>query len=219
MYHKWRSYDLWFLRYGAPQTDFFVILDYFLPLDPPNNPMRKKWKKIENIFEKWKKAWRYHHFTQVYQKSWSYAILFLRYMVCDGCNCYFSFWAIFCPFTTLTAPKIKIKKKKITWRYHDHMLYCSWDIWCVTDVVVIFHFGLFFCPFTKTAQKIKISKKKKNTHTHTQTHTQHKTNKKHLEIWSYTCVPKTMIRWSMVPEIWCTTDRQTDRQTDRKSGI
>ena len=28
-------------------------------------------------FKKWKKAWRYH-FTQVYQKSWSYAILFLR---------------------------------------------------------------------------------------------------------------------------------------------
>ena len=94
------------------------------------------------------------------------------------------------------------------------MLYCSWDIWCVTDVVVIFHFGLFFCPFTSlTAQKIKISKKtKQKKHTHTDTHTQHKTNKKHLEIWSYTCVPKTMIRWSMVPEIWCTTDRQTDGQ-------
>ena len=27
------------------------------------------------------------------------------------CNCYFSFWAIFCPFTHLTAQKIKIKKK------------------------------------------------------------------------------------------------------------
>ena len=33
-------------------------------------------------------------------------------MACDICNCYFSFWAIFCPFTPLlTAPKIKIKKK------------------------------------------------------------------------------------------------------------
>ena len=23
---------------------------------------------------------------------------------------------------------------------HDYMLYCSWDIWCVMDVIVIFHF-------------------------------------------------------------------------------
>ena len=39
-------------------------------------------------------------------------------MACDGCNCYFSFWAIFCHFTPppLTAQKIKnfkkMKKKK-----------------------------------------------------------------------------------------------------------
>ena len=29
----------------------------------------------------------------------------------DGCNCCFSFWAIFCPFTSLTAQKMKIPKK------------------------------------------------------------------------------------------------------------
>ena len=39
------------------------------------------------------------------------------------CNCYFSFWAIFFPFTPLTAQKIKIKKnEKNTWRYH-HFTY------------------------------------------------------------------------------------------------
>ena len=32
-------------------------------------------------------------------------------MAHDRCNFYFSFWAIFCPFTPLTAQKIKIKKK------------------------------------------------------------------------------------------------------------
>ena len=64
-------------------------------------------------------------------------------MVCDGSNCYFSFWVIFCSFTPLTARKIKILKK-----------------W-----------------------------------------------KKHLDISSfYICVPKTMIRWCMVPEIQCVTD-------------
>ena len=41
-------------------------------------------------------------------------------MTCDRCNCYFSFWAIFCPFTPLTAQKNKIKKKgKDTCRYHN----------------------------------------------------------------------------------------------------
>ena len=33
------------------------------------------------ILKKWKNNWRYHHFTQVYQKSWSFAVLFLRYGV------------------------------------------------------------------------------------------------------------------------------------------
>ena len=32
-------------------------------------------------------------------------------MTRNGCNCDFSFWAIFCPFTPLTAQKIKIFKK------------------------------------------------------------------------------------------------------------
>ena len=39
--------------------------------------------------------------------------------------------------------------------------------------------------------------------------------KKHLEISSlYICVPKTMIKWFTVPEIWCATDRWTDRRTN-----
>ena len=68
------------------------------------------------------------------------------------------------------------------------------EIWCVTDVIVIYHFRLFF-PLLYTplkARKIKSLKKWK----------------KHREISSfYICVPKTMIRWCMVPEIWCMTDK------------
>ena len=54
-------------------------------------------------------------------------------MVRDRCN-YFSLWGIFCPFTPLTAQKIKMKKKiketpgddiiilhKCT-KHHDHTL-------------------------------------------------------------------------------------------------
>ena len=67
--HKWQSYDVCFLRYWVRQTDFFVILDHFLLFYP------LPWKI--KILKNWKNTWRYHHFTQVYQKSWSYAILFL----------------------------------------------------------------------------------------------------------------------------------------------
>ena len=73
-------------------------------------------------------------------------------MVCDECD-YFSFWAIFCPFTSLIARKIKILKK---WNKHLQIssfyirvpkIMIRWcmvpEIWCMTDVIVISHFGLF----------------------------------------------------------------------------
>ena len=76
VYHKCQSYDVWFLRYPARQTGFFVILDHFLPFYPPNNPKNQNFWKMK---KKTNKPWRYYRLTQVYQKSWSYATLFLRY--------------------------------------------------------------------------------------------------------------------------------------------
>ena len=74
VYHEWQSYDVWFLRYDVRQTELFVILGHFLSFYPNKN--------LENQnFEKMEKKWRYRPFTQVQHKSWSYAILFLRYGV------------------------------------------------------------------------------------------------------------------------------------------
>ena len=42
-------------------------------------------------------------------KNHDYMLHCSRDMVCGQCNCYFSFWAIFCPFT---AQKMKFQKKK-----------------------------------------------------------------------------------------------------------
>ena len=75
-------------------------------------------------------------------------------MVYDRCN-YFSNWSIFCPFMPLTARKIKIEKKKLKNCLEISSFYISvpkimirWcmvpEIWCVTDIIVISHFGLFF---------------------------------------------------------------------------
>ena len=125
-------------------------------------------------------------------------------MARDRCNCYFSFWTIFCPSTPLNSPKnknlTKKKKKKKPGdviilhkctKNYNHMVYCFWDMTC-DRCNCYFSFWAIFCPFTPlTAQKIKILKKWK----------------KHLEISSfYTSVPKIMIICYIVPEIWHVTD-------------
>ena len=45
--HKWQSYDVWFLRYGAWQTEFFVTLDCFFPFYPPNNTENQNFEKMK----------------------------------------------------------------------------------------------------------------------------------------------------------------------------
>ena len=139
VYHKWQSYEVWFLRYEVWQIEFLVILYHFLPFYLPNNLKNKNFVKLKKnprhiiilhmcpingnhmmygswdterdgqnflsfwtifctfnplstrqikILKNWKKASgdfekkytsRYHHFSQMYQKLWSYATLFLRY--------------------------------------------------------------------------------------------------------------------------------------------
>ena len=44
VYHKWQLYDIWFLRYGAWQTELFLILDHFLPFKPWELRKSKFWK-------------------------------------------------------------------------------------------------------------------------------------------------------------------------------
>ena len=116
------------------------------------------------------------------------------YMAHNRCNWYFSFWAFFCPFTSLTAWKIKIKKKndkkkkkmpgdiiilQLCTKNYDHMRYCSWDM--MGDICnCYFSFWAIFYSFTPlTAQKINFFKKLKT----------------YLEISSfYINVPQIMIR-------------------------
>ena len=76
MHHIWQTYDVWLLRYGAQQTEFFVILDCFLTFyPPPKDPENQNFEKAK------KKAWIYYHFTLVYRKWQLYDVWFLRYGV------------------------------------------------------------------------------------------------------------------------------------------
>ena len=126
------------------------------------------------------------------------------------CN-YFWFWAIFCPFTYPPPPhpsppnlpkKLKISKNwkkplEISSFYTSItkiMITCYTvpEIWHVTDVIVIFHFRLFFALLPP--KKSKFQKMKKTP----------------VDI----IILQIMIRWCVVPEIWCTADRQMVRQMD-----
>ena len=126
---------------------------------------------------------------------------------------FLSFWTIFCPLTPLTR-KIKILKKwkSPPWdiiilhkcaKNHDHTCYTVLEIWCVADIIFIFHFRLFLpsypCNNPKEFQNFK------------------KMKKKDQEISSfYTCVPKIVITWCMVPENCCARmDGQMDKVTYR----
>ena len=155
VYHKWKSYYIWFLRYGAGQTVFFSFWVIFCPFTQKMKIL-KKWKKTPgDIIISCKCTINDNH--MIYNS---------RDMKCER-KIFFLFWVIFCSFTPLTTKKIKILKK---WRKppgdinilhkctknHNHMLYYSWDMAHIR-CNCYFSFWAIFCPFTTlTAQKIKI---------------------------------------------------------------
>ena len=127
LYHKWQSYDVWFLKYWARETgSFWTIFCLYTLLTT---------QKIK-ILKNQKNAWRYYHFTNVYHKWQSYDVRFLRYGVWRT-----EFFVILDHFLPFYPPKNlknenfkKMKKNPgdiiILHKYkknHDHMLYCSWD--------------------------------------------------------------------------------------------
>ena len=62
-------YGSWDMK--CTRQTFFAIMGHFLSFYSANNEnLKKKRKKI---------AWRYHHFTHVYQKIWLNDVRFLRY--------------------------------------------------------------------------------------------------------------------------------------------
>ena len=189
VYHKWQSYHVWFLRYGARQAKMFVILDHFLPIFPLTTPKIKIFKKVR------KNTWRYYHFTNVYHE-WQYDLWFLRYgeyfVILDH-------FLSFCSPNNLKNQNFD-KNEKTTWRYyHFTYVYHKWQsydvwflrhgaqqtemtiIWCMVPEMwsatdrIFFHFEPFFALLpTNKSENQNFEKMKK----------------KHLAILSfYTCGP------------------------------
>ena len=122
----------------------FWVAFCFYPSNSPkiSKKMKKKKKMTGDIIILHKCTKTHNHMLYC---SWD--------LVHDGCNCYFSFWTIFCPFTSATAWKMKISKKmkkilEISSFYKSVqktmiICYTALEIWRVTDVIV-FHFRQFF---------------------------------------------------------------------------
>ena len=112
-------------------------------------------QKMKNL-KKWKKHLEISSFHTSVPK-----IMIIWYIVwemtSDRCNCYFSFWGIFCPFTCLKNENFTKMKKllgdiiilhKCT-TTHNHMVYCPWDT-AGDRCNCNFSFRAIFCPFTSS---------------------------------------------------------------------
>ena len=131
------------------------------------------------FLKKRKKIARDNHFTHVHRKLQSYEVRLERCRVRE--TNFFAIMGNFLSFYPTNNPKNqnlqKLKKnsnnKKNTWIYHHLtqvkpkiMIICYTvpEIWHVTDVIVIFHFGLFFSFLpTNNPKNQNFEKIKKNT--------------------------------------------------------
>ena len=124
----------------------FVILDHFLPFYPPNNPKNQ-------YFLKTKQTSGYTiilHMCTINDNHMIYGSWDIEH---DRQN-FLSFWTIFMSFYPLKTQKIKILKNwkkylEVSSFYTNApkiMIICYTipEIWCMTDAILIFYFGLFF---------------------------------------------------------------------------
>ena len=114
MYHKWKSYDVWFLRYEVRQAEFLVILGHFLPFYPTKN------QKIK-ILKNWK---TYLEISSFYTSA-------LKMMII--CYTVPEIWPVtdvICIFHFEVQPKESkfYKNEKKPWRYH-HFTYVYQKLW------------------------------------------------------------------------------------------
>ena len=167
---------IWFLKYKAQQTEFFVILGHFLPFHPPGDPENQNFDILKNL------PWDIiilHMGTlndnHMMHGSWD--------MECDRQN-FLSFRTDFCPFTPPMDPEnqnfenMKIVPGDIIILHmctinDSHMIYGSWGMERDGQNVFVFldHFLPFYPPNNPENQNFE-------------------NEKKHLEVISfYTCVP------------------------------
>ena len=159
MHHKWRLYDVWFLRYKTQWTDFFLSLDHCLLFYPlmtcKIKILKKKMKKASgDIINFHLCTLNDNHITY-----WSWDIEH------DIQNFLFDILGHFLPFYPTKPKKSKFLKNEkkcleISSSYTSApkimiiICYTIPEIWCMTEKTFIFHFWLFFV-ILKTCKNLK----------------------------------------------------------------
>ena len=133
VHQKWKSYDVWFLRYGVQQAEFLSFLGHFLPFTPLTI-----WKI--KISTKKKDTWIYNHFTRVFHK-WKSYVWFLRCVVQQ--TTFLGILGHFLAFYPTNNPKNKI------WKNEEKCLETLSFYTCVLQMMIMWeiifcHFGPFF---------------------------------------------------------------------------
>ena len=113
-------------------TEFFVILGHFLHFDPSNNPKNQNFEKLKKM-----PADIIILHLCTLQMTIIWCMIPEIYNMEQDRQKFFSFWTIFCPFTTLLTLKLKFGKnlKKTgdiillhMCSYEDHIICSSWNI-------------------------------------------------------------------------------------------
>ena len=131
MCHKWRSNDIWFLKYKEPQIEIFVILGHFLPFNPLATWKIKTLKLekapghiillISNI-----------NVNHVMYGSWDMEINRQNFL---------AFWTVFCTFTPYGHHFTHVYYK---WQSYDAW-FLRYDVW-MTDFLLFWTIFLHFHP-------------------------------------------------------------------------
>ena len=120
VYHKWTIIWCKFPDVECDLHNFLSFWTMFCPLTSLTTRKSKFWKNEKN-------PWRDHNFAKSFPRIM--IMLYCSWDVAhDGCIMYFTFWAVFYPFTPLTTQKVKIKNIKKTRRYH-HFTYVYQKLW------------------------------------------------------------------------------------------
>ena len=144
MHHKWQSYDAWFLRHGARQTEYFVFLDCFLHFYPSNKLKNQTFEKMKTISEDiiilhmptinenhmmltlWPFFYGWSSTASRLKSLWGGSLLFTT--IGARQTEYFDFLDSFLHLYPLTTCKINVLKK---WKQCLEILsfYTSYDVW------------------------------------------------------------------------------------------
>ena len=129
-------YCSWHMACNGFIFHFGLLFALLPPITAWKIKISKNWKKTLEI--------SFYSFTKNHDH-----MLYCSWDMVHGCNCYYSYWSIFCSFTPHNSPKKWKKSLEISSFYTSAskiMIICYTfpEILHVTHIIVICHFGLFF---------------------------------------------------------------------------